>query len=128
VAHARPDAVYLGGVLNSNGAAVLRALRRRLGDEPEMLLSDGFTPTNLLMRQAGVAADGAYLSISGLINESLEARGRRFAAALRATLPGVDIEPSAIYTAEATRVLLDAIGRSDGTRASVISVPRYRTG
>jgi hypothetical protein len=48
VADSRPDAVYLGGVLNSNGAAVLRALRRRLGDEPEMLLSDGFTPTNLL--------------------------------------------------------------------------------
>jgi branched-chain amino acid transport system substrate-binding protein len=134
VAHARPDAVYLGGVLDSNGAAVLRALRRRLGDEPEVLLSDGFTPTNLLVRQAGAAADGAYLSVSGLINESLGARGRRFAAALRATLPGVDIEPSAIYTAEATRVLLDAIARSDGTRARVIdelfrtSLPHGLTG
>jgi ABC-type branched-subunit amino acid transport system substrate-binding protein len=88
VADSRPDAVYLGGVLNSNGAAVLRALRRRLGDEPEMLLSVGFTPTNR--------------------------------CALLATLPGVDIEPSAIYTAEATLVLLDAIARSDGTRAGVI--------
>jgi len=120
VARSQPDAVYLGGILDSNGAAVLRALRRRLGDGPKMLLSDGFTPTELLTRQAARAADGAYLSVSGLINESLGERGRRFAAAFGATLPGVEIEPSAIYAAEATGVLLDAIARSDGTRDGVL--------
>jgi DNA-binding SARP family transcriptional activator/ABC-type branched-subunit amino acid transport system substrate-binding protein len=134
VARSRPDAVYLSGVLNSNGAAVLRALRRQLGDEPEILLSDGFTPTKLLVRQAGRAADGAYLSVSGLVNESLPAQGRRFAAAFGETLPGVEIEPSAIYTAEATGVLLDAVARSDGTRAGVLdelfrtSLPHALTG
>lgn len=120
VARSRPDAVFLGGILDSGGAAVLRALRRALGPEPAMLLTDGFTPTSLLLRQAGRAADGAYLSISGLINESLPARGRRFAANFGATLPGVEIEPSAIYTAEATQVLIDAIARSDGSRAGVL--------
>jgi ABC-type branched-subunit amino acid transport system substrate-binding protein/DNA-binding SARP family transcriptional activator len=119
VARSRPDAVYLGGVLNSNGAAVLRALRRALGNDPEILLSDGFTPTRLLLRLAGRAADGAYLSISGLTTEGLARRGRRFAAEFGASLPGVEIEPSAIYTADATNVLLDAIARSEGTRTSV---------
>jgi hypothetical protein len=66
------------------------------------------------------SADGAYLSVSGLINEGLGTQGRRFAAAFGETLPGVDIEPSAIYTAEATGVLLDAVARSDGTRAAVL--------
>jgi DNA-binding SARP family transcriptional activator/ABC-type branched-subunit amino acid transport system substrate-binding protein/sugar lactone lactonase YvrE len=120
VARAEPDAVYLGGVLDANGAGVLRALRRELGARAQMLLSDGFTPTSVLVRQAGRAADGAYLSVSGLINESFGARGRRFARAFGATLPGVTIEPSAVYTAEATGVLLDAIARSDGTRAGVL--------
>jgi DNA-binding SARP family transcriptional activator len=134
IARSRPDAVYLGGILDSGGATVLRALRRRLGDEPKVLLSEGFTPTNLLLRQAGGAADGAYLSVTGLTRESLGPRGRRFAAAFGATLPGVEIEPSAIYTAEATEVLLDAISRSDGTRAGVLdelfhtSLPRGMTG
>lgn len=120
MARSQPDAVYLGGILDSGGAIVLRALRRALGPEPEILLADGFTPTSLLVRQAGRAADGAYVSISGLINESLPPRGRRFGASFGATLPGVDIEPSAIYTAEATQVLLDAIARSGGTGAGVL--------
>jgi DNA-binding SARP family transcriptional activator/ABC-type branched-subunit amino acid transport system substrate-binding protein len=120
VARAKPDAVFLGGILDSGGATVLRELRRALGPEPEILLPDGFTPTALLSRQAGSAADGAYLSISGLTTNSFPPRGRRFANGLRATLPGVEIEPSAIYTAEATQVLIEAIARSDGTRAGVL--------
>ena len=119
VARSAPDAVYLGGILDSRGAEVLRALRRRLGDGAKMLLSDGFTPTQLLLRRAGRAADGAYLSVTGLLPESLGPEGRRFAG-LRGHLAGLEIEPSAIYTAEATGVLLDAIARSDGTRAGVL--------
>jgi branched-chain amino acid transport system substrate-binding protein len=36
------------------------------------------------------------------------------------TQPGVAIEPAAVYAAQATEVLLDAIARSDGTRESVL--------
>ncbi len=120
VARTRPDAIFLGGILDSNGPAVLRELRRAVGPEPEILLGDGFTPTVLLVRQAGRAAEGAYLSVSGLITESIPERGRRFVDRFGRTLPGVDIEPSAVYTAEATGVLLDAIANSDGSRAGVL--------
>jgi len=41
---------------------------------------------------------------------------RRFAR----TQAGAKVEPSAVYAAEAAGVLLDAIGRSDGTRDSVL--------
>jgi len=44
----------------------------------------------------------------------------RFGEAFGRTQPGVEIEPSAVYTAQATEVLLDAIARSDGTRSSVL--------
>src|SRR5687767_10370391 len=55
-----------------------------------------------------------------MINESLGEHGRRFVRAFGPTLPGVAIEPSAVYTADATSVLLDAIERSDGSRAGVL--------
>jgi branched-chain amino acid transport system substrate-binding protein len=74
----------------------------------------------LLVEQAGDAADGAYLSLAGLITEDFPAEGQRFASELRETLPGVPIEPSAIYAAAAAEVLLAAIARSDGTRPSVV--------
>jgi len=46
--------------------------------------------------------------------------GARFVARFQKTQKGAEIQPSAVYAAEATEVLLDAIGRSDGSRASVI--------
>ncbi|HVF77339.1 MAG TPA: ABC transporter substrate-binding protein, partial [Solirubrobacteraceae bacterium] len=121
IARARPDAVFLGGILDSNGAAVLRAIRRAVGPEVAIMASEGFTGTELLAKQAGAAADGTYVSVNGLINASLPRAGRRFVDAFAATLPGVDIEPSAVYAAEATGVLLDALAASDGTRAGVLS-------
>ena len=97
-----------------------------------ILLGDGFTPTVFLARQAGAAAEGAYVGVTGLVDASLGARGRAFVAAFGATLPGVEIEPTAVYTAEATGVLLDAIaalGRHARRRARrASSAPGSRTG
>jgi ABC-type branched-subunit amino acid transport system substrate-binding protein len=47
--------------------------------------------------------------------EELPERGREFAAEL-----GGDIQPESIRTAQAVEVLLDAIARSDGTRAGLL--------
>ena len=117
---AEPDAVFLGGTLSSGGARVLRALRQRLGPEPALMVPDGFTGTNLLVNEAGDAAAGTYLSLTGMVTEDFPPTGQRLADELRKTLPGVPIEPSAIYAAAATNVLLDAIERSDGTRSPVV--------
>jgi ABC-type branched-subunit amino acid transport system substrate-binding protein len=120
VARARPDAVFLGGLLDTNGAAVLRALRQVLPRRTSVLLVDGFTPTRFLTRHAGAAADRAYLAVTGLTAASLGERGRAFVARFGATLPGVEIEPTAVYSAEATGVLLDAAAHSGGSRAGLL--------
>ena len=66
IARERPDAVFLGGLLDTGGARVLVALRARLGQDTPLLVPDGFTPTPLLVRQAGAAAArGTYLSVNG---------------------------------------------------------------
>ncbi|MBA3408698.1 MAG: ABC transporter substrate-binding protein, partial [Solirubrobacterales bacterium] len=121
VAAQRPDAVYLGGTLDTGGARVIVALRRALGRDVDLLVPDGFTPTPLLAEQAGGAARGVFLAVTGLTPESLPAEGRRFVRAFATTLPGVEIEPTAVYGAAAADVVLDAIARSDGTRASVLA-------
>jgi branched-chain amino acid transport system substrate-binding protein len=106
-------------LLDNGGADVVRAVRAKLGPDVALLLVDGLTPTDQLVRFAGEAARGAYLSINGLTPEDYGPAGRRFAERLAATVPGAAIEPSALYAAAATELMLAAIARSDGTRAGV---------
>ena len=120
VARARPDAVFLDGIIDSRGAQVVRAIRAHARGEPLVLAPPGFTPVEFFAREAGAAAEGAYVAIPGLITETYGPRGRNFAERFGATLPGVNVEPSALYASESMAVMLDAIARSDGTRASVL--------
>jgi branched-chain amino acid transport system substrate-binding protein len=120
VARARGDVVVLSGLLDNNGAGVVRDFRARLGRNVPLLATDGFTPVPLLIHQAGSAAQGVYISLSGLTIQKLGAGGRRFARAFSATQPGIELEPSAIYAAQAAEVMLDAIAHSNGTRTSVV--------
>jgi branched-chain amino acid transport system substrate-binding protein len=98
----------------------VRELRAELGPGVDLLGTDGFTPVSLLLERAGEAGRGMYVSLNGLTLERLGPAGKRFARAFAATQPGADIQPSTVYAAQSASVLLDAIARSDGTRASVI--------
>ncbi len=46
--------------------------------------------------------------------------GARFARRFARTQAGTPVEPSAVYAAQATEVVLAALARSEGTRASVL--------
>jgi branched-chain amino acid transport system substrate-binding protein len=114
------EAVVLSGLLDSNGGELVRELRSQLGPTLPVLANEGFTPISLLLERAGEAAKGMYVSLNGLTVERLSPAGRAFAKAFATSQPGADIQPMAIYAAQAAEVLLDAIARSDGKRASVI--------
>jgi branched-chain amino acid transport system substrate-binding protein len=118
VAAARPDAVFLGGGLYTNGGAVIRALRARLGDAP--ILAPEFLPIAALFEAAGSSARGTYVSLLGLTLDGLPPAGRRFVREFGATQPGGQVDVSAVYAAEATGALLAALARSDATRESVL--------
>ncbi len=120
VAASGAAAVFVGGLLDSNAARVVRALRARIGPEIDVLGPDGLTPLPLLVEQAGAAAHGTFVSLGGLVTEALPPAGARFARRFARTQAGVAIEPSAVYAAQATHVVLDAIARSDGSRADVL--------
>ena len=115
IASTRPDAVLLAGAAPPRAGALIRRLRARLGRGPALIASDGFADFDALIADAGPAARGMYVSYYGIPNSKLPPAGRRFLKAFERPNPDF----SAAYAAQATELLLDAIARSDGTRASV---------
>ena len=91
--------------------ALLKALRDRLGPQVVLIAPD----------YVGYAEPGMYVTTTGRAKESLGPDGRRFLREFAATQPGgsVPTEAYILEAAQATEALLDAIERSDGTRASV---------
>jgi branched-chain amino acid transport system substrate-binding protein len=113
------QAVFLCGLVDDGGGELLAALRRALSPSISMIGCDGLLPVSLLFEHAGQAARGTYISLEGIVNERLAAAGQKFLRQFGATQPGKRVDIAAVYAAQATELLLAAIARSDGTRASV---------
>jgi DNA-binding SARP family transcriptional activator/ABC-type branched-subunit amino acid transport system substrate-binding protein/streptogramin lyase len=114
----RADAVVLSGCVCSNGLQLVTDLRAVLGRDVTIIATDNFTDTGsdfgTTFGPLGLRVAGA-----GRAAATLPPAGRTLLAHVaRQSAPG-DADPAAAYAAEATNVLLDAIARSDGTRASV---------
>jgi ABC-type branched-subunit amino acid transport system substrate-binding protein len=119
VAQEHVDVVYLCGLIDAGAAAVLAALRQALPARTPLVACSGVLPSSLLFEQAGEPARGTYVTVAGLVPERLPAPGRRFVREFGATQAGRPVDMQTVYAAQAAEVLLAAIGRSDGTRASV---------
>jgi DNA-binding SARP family transcriptional activator/ABC-type branched-subunit amino acid transport system substrate-binding protein len=117
VAASRPDGVFLGGPIDADGNALLDELHAVLGPDPQILLPDGFMPFPVLLA-SGIAAEGATITFPGPATSRLPPAGRRFADAFARAI-GTQPEAYSIAAAQAAEAMIDAIARSDGTRASV---------
>ena len=117
VAAAQPDAVYVVGLPQENAKRLVEDLRRALPGVP-FVAPDSFAATDI-MRELGPAGEGMFVTVPGVPAEALPPAGKRFVAELGVTfvLVGGQGAPEA---AQAAIVLLDAIARSDGSRASVV--------
>ena len=121
VARARAQGVLLAGY-GTVAVGLVRALRARFGSHLTLIAGDGFLSIPSTLRAIGPAADGVYVSLSGVVTQSLTRAGRRLLAAFEATQPGGAV-PSGTYLPEmleAAEIVVEAIARSDGTRASVL--------
>jgi len=116
----RPDAVLVGGSLFQNGGRVVRELRSALRPRVRLIAPDTFLPISDLLRAAGPAAIGMYVTSAGTPNAYLPPVGKRFLKRFRAAHAAeAPVSLGAAYAAQAAEVLLAAIARSDGSRASV---------
>ncbi len=117
------DAVFLGGLIDENGAQVIKDKVAVLGPndgEVKLFVPDGFT-TQQTIDEAPEAAPGMFLSVAGVPIDNFKGKGAEFAEAFKPRLGGKPIDPYAIYGAQAAQVLLDAIAASDGTRGDIIA-------
>jgi len=111
-AHADGVFVAAGGL--PDGVTTVAALRAGLRRDVPIVVTDWFAGFPLFYHLAGRSIDGVYASTGGEPNAYLPRAGRRFA--IRDSSPYAWGAP---YGAAAAQVLLDAIARSNGTRASV---------
>jgi branched-chain amino acid transport system substrate-binding protein len=117
------DAVFLGGLIDENGAQVIKDKVAVLGPndgDVKLFAPDGFT-TQQTIDEAPEAAAGMFMSVAGVPIDEFEGEGATFAEAFKPRLGGKEIDPYAIYGAQAARIMLDAIAASDGTRGDVLA-------
>ncbi len=121
IRRAGADGVFLGGdVDTANGAGVVKDLRPVLGERVRVLVPDGFTPISAFAQLAGPAAEGVTVSFPAAPPERLRSAGHRFVAQFEKAIDR-PVEAYSVAWAQATGMLLDAIAKSDGSRASVTS-------
>ena len=117
IASTRADGVVLSGYMLPSTPSQLRDLRAGLGHRVALIGSEGYLIPDLF-RVAGPAALGMYIAYPGADVSLLPPAGIRFLKELKARTG----KPGEFYTASAAQsaeILLYAIARSDGTRASV---------
>jgi DNA-binding SARP family transcriptional activator/ABC-type branched-subunit amino acid transport system substrate-binding protein/DNA-binding beta-propeller fold protein YncE len=111
------DGVFLGGAYFTGTGRLIKDLRAGLGGNVQLLAPDGLAIPDL-GNITGLAGEGMTVSAAGVPPDALTGPGARFVARFGATL-GQTPEQYAVYAAQATQLLLDAIAHSNGTRASV---------
>jgi ABC-type branched-subunit amino acid transport system substrate-binding protein/DNA-binding beta-propeller fold protein YncE len=120
VARSGAQGVFVAGFAGAEVAArVVKALRASLGQSAVIMAPDPLGPVPQLLKRAGPAAHGIYISSLDVPPSAREGSpaGRSFArdyGTFDNPVQGV------LTAAQATDVVLDAIARSDGTRASVL--------
>jgi branched-chain amino acid transport system substrate-binding protein len=115
------DAVVIAGLNDARAADFIRAARAALGRRLVIIAPEAFIPASERLHDIGPAASGMYVSgavVTDPVNQ-LPPEGRAFVREFGATQRGRTIDILAPYAAQAAEVLLKAIARSDGTRASV---------
>jgi branched-chain amino acid transport system substrate-binding protein len=118
VARGRPDFVYVVGLTEQNAKVLIEDLRAALGPDVPFAAPDSFAFPEAA-RELGPVGDGFLVTVPGLPPEALPPAGKRLLRELGPSEAG-PFPPGAAEAAQATEVLLDAIARSDGTRASVV--------
>ena len=115
------DGVFVASLNDERAAQFIRAAREAMGKRLVVIAPDAFLPASNRVHDIGNAAIGMYVTggvVSDPVNQ-LPPTGRRFAREFSATQSRRNVNFLAPYAAQAAEVLLQAIARSDGTRASV---------
>jgi branched-chain amino acid transport system substrate-binding protein len=121
IAAKNPDAIYFGGIVCNNGVKLLKDVRAAVGPKVKFAGPDGWTPYSATAA-AGSAAQGMLVTYAGLPLQQLPAKGKAFIRAFSKflKLPAGELPPPySVYQAQGAQIMLNAIAKSNGTRADI---------
>ena len=104
----KPDLIYFGGIYNEGGLILKQA--RELGLKTTFVSGDAMQSPELI-KLAGLAAEGAYITNVGLPPEKMPS-AQSFIKRYKERYPGMDFQPYDHYTYEATMIVLLALEKS----------------
>jgi branched-chain amino acid transport system substrate-binding protein len=116
------DGVFLGGLTDENGAQVIKDKVKVLGDNEtvKLYMPDGFTQQSSIDESGVENTRGAFFSVAGVPVEEFGPTGQEFIDEFATRVGDQPVDPYGVYGAQAAQIVLDAIARSDYTRAGVI--------
>jgi len=105
-----PDAIFLGAIIDNNGAQIMKDKAAVMGDNTKVkfLGPDGMY-TEAFPSGAGPAAEGAYASVGGIVFKSLGPIGQKFLSDYKAKYGPTDPDPYAVYGYDTMGVALAAL-------------------
>jgi branched-chain amino acid transport system substrate-binding protein len=106
-----PDAIYVGMVVDSNAAQLLKDKVAIMGDQTKVKFigPDGIQTQSFIDGAGAGVAEGVYASVAGLPFDKLPASGQQFKKDYDAKYGGDLNEPYAVYGYEAMNVTVSAI-------------------
>jgi len=117
------DAIFLGGLIDENGAQVIKDKVAVLGPNTgnvKLLAPDGFT-TQATIDESGVKnAQGMFMSVAGVPIDEFKGEGKKFIDDFKGILGNEPVDPYAAYGAQAAEIMLDAIATAGDDRAGII--------
>jgi branched-chain amino acid transport system substrate-binding protein len=115
------DGMFIGGISCFNGGQVIKDKVSVVGDNDavKLLVSDGFVLDSLFDEAGADTLAGTYGSAPVLNPEDLTGAGKTFLDAYQAKYGAPEVYTA--YAAAAAQALVDAIGRSDGSREDVVA-------
>jgi branched-chain amino acid transport system substrate-binding protein len=115
------DGIFIGGIACFNGGQVIKDKVSVVGDNDavKLLVSDGFVLDSLFDEAGADNLAGTYGSAPVLNPDDLTGAGKTFLDAYRAKYGEPEVYTA--YAAAAAQALVDAIGRSDGSREDVVA-------
>jgi len=131
IKNTNPDAIFIGGLVDENSGQLINDKVNVLGpntDKPTsagggvmLILPDGYTTDAIFQRKEGGTpnAKGVYFTVAGVGIDKYKGAALKFINGFKQQLGGKPVDPYAILGAQAMKVMLDAIAKSDGTRSSV---------
>ena len=117
------DGLFLGGLTDENGAQVIRDKVAVLGPndgDVKLYMPDGFTQQSTIDEAGAENTRGAFFSVAGVPIEEFGPAGQEFIDEFATRVGDQAVDPYGVYGAQAAQIVLDAIAKSDYTRAGVI--------